>query len=291
MSFWVFLAGAACLSAVAMMLVGRSLFRSHRPAPDASAAEALRLRLLDIARDRDSGLIDADSAAEAEIEAKRAAVSDSARKTVRQGDARRLRLAAIAFLGLGPLAAAGLYQIVGAPALIDPPKTAAPIDIAGLPPDQRQAMIEQMVSGLAARLDAAPDDAEGWRMLAKSQMVLNRPEESAASYQRLLALEDGDLEDWRNYATALAAATPERRFRADADFLRALGEIEKRAPGDLMVLFYRGGAAREAGDAAGAAIIWRRLLASMPDDAPVRATLEDLIAEADAAALGAAVPN
>ena len=151
-------------------------------------------------------------------------------------------------------------------------------------------MIEGMVASLAARLEASPDDAEGWRMLARSELVLQRPVESAASYRRLFALEEGAAEDWRNFASALIAALPTGRFPADDEFLRALDEIEKRAPGDPMALFYRGGAARERGDPAKAAELWTALLDAMPEDAPVRPTLEALIAEARAAAAGP-VPN
>jgi cytochrome c-type biogenesis protein CcmH len=192
---------------------------------------------------------------------------------------------------VAPLAATGLYLTVGAPGLIDPPPAPAPADIAALPEDERRAMIESMVAGLAARLEEQPQDAEGWRMLARSQMVLERPAEAGESYRRLFAITDGDLEDWRNYASALAGAAPEEQFPSTAEFLGALGEIEKRAPDDMMALFYRGGAARQLGDAAGAAAIWRRLLAAMPADAPVHGTLEELIAEADAAALTKPVPK
>jgi cytochrome c-type biogenesis protein CcmH len=273
------------------VLIGLPLRRERGAAPDDSAGDALRHRLAEIERDRAGGLIDIGSAAEAEIEAKRAAIREGANDGVPRNKARRLRLAAVAFLGAAPLAAVGLYLRVGAPALINPPPIAAAADIAALPEEDRRAMIEQMVGGLAARLEAEPNDAEGWRMLARSQMVLERPADSAASYKRLLTFQEGSLEDWRNYATALAATAPEKRFPAEPEFLRALGEIEKRAPGDMMALFYRGGAAREAGDAAGAAELWRRLLSSMPADAPVRATLEALIIEADAAALTNAVPK
>jgi cytochrome c-type biogenesis protein CcmH/NrfG len=119
-------------------------------------------------------------------------------------------------------------------------------------------------------------------MLARSQLVLERSADSAASYRRLLALEEGGLEDWRNFATALITAGPSDKFPSDKEFLAALDEIDKRAPGDAMVLFYRGGAAREAGDPARAVELWTALLDAMPADAPVRGTLISLIEEARA---------
>ncbi|MFN0023661.1 MAG: c-type cytochrome biogenesis protein CcmI [Parvularculaceae bacterium] len=297
MSGTVFLVASAGIAVVALVSVALPLLRKregggHADGERDDAAAALRRQLAGIARDRDSGLIDADAAIEAELEAKRTAIGAVAAPLTGDASARRLRFSAIAFLALAPVVAAAAYLSVGAPALLDPPPgAAAPTDIAALPEDERRAAIEQMVASLAARLESEPGDAAGWRMLARSELVLERAAESATSYRRLFMLDAGTLDDWRNYATALAAIAPQTRFPADPEFLTALGEIEKRAPDDMMALFYRGGAMRETGDPAGAASIWRRLLAMMPADAPVKGTLEDLIAEADAAALNTAVPK
>lgn len=295
MNLSIFLVIAAVIAILALAFIGLPLLRREEAQVGRDGtADRLRSRLASIARDRAAGLIDAEAAAEAEIEAKRSALAAAARPETSPSMARRWRFAAAAFLSAAPLVTAALYLSVGAPALIDPPPTpAAPSAeaIAALPEDERQAMIESMVEGLAARLEAEPGDAEGWRMLARSQQVLGRSADSADSYRKLLALVEGDLEDWRNYATSLAAAAPEDQFPATPEFLNAIGEIEKRAPGDMMALFYRGGATLEAGNASGAAEIWRRLLAAMPADAPVRPTLEALIADAEASALSNTVPK
>lgn len=293
MSIAVFLAASLGLAALALFLIARPLFEKPASVADDERADVLRARLDAVARDRTLGLIGEEAAAEAEIEAKRAALT-AAPDVAAAKASRPLRFGAAVFLGIAPLAAAGLYLMVGAPALIDPPPAPAQTTaeaIAALPEDERRAMIEGMVASLSSRLEKESGDAEGWRMLARSQMVLERPADSAASYERLLATVEGDLDDWRNYASALAAASPEDRFPTAPEFLRALDEIEKRAPGDMMALFYRGGALREAGDAVGAARLWRELLAAMPADAPVRGTLEELIAEAEGAVLEKSVPK
>ncbi|OQP85104.1 c-type cytochrome biogenesis protein CcmI [Rhizobium rhizosphaerae] len=53
--------------------------------------------------------------------------------------------------------------------------------------EDRQRMIEDMVGGLAARLKARPDDAEGWQRLVRSYMVLGRPEEARSALKEGLA--------------------------------------------------------------------------------------------------------
>lgn len=283
-AFQQFAAAGALIAIGFFLALAIPIMRRVGPRLHDGRAAALQDRLGEIDRQRAGAMIGDAEAESAILEAKRAALTAPPHMAERSN--RLLRLAAVAFLALSPVAVAVVYMKVGAPALIDPAaiRTAAPNPetIAAMPEEERRAMIESMVAGLAARLERSPDDAAGWRMLARSQLVLERPVESAASYRRLIALEEGTVDDWRGFAAALIAAYPEGRFPTDAEFLRALDEIEQRAPGDPMALFYRGGAAHEAGDPARAVALWSALLGAMPADAPVRATLERLIADARA---------
>ncbi|SHE60798.1 cytochrome c-type biogenesis protein CcmH [Kaistia soli DSM 19436] len=55
---------------------------------------------------------------------------------------------------------------------------------AGQSAGEQQAMIEGMVSGLAARLDGAPEDVDGWARLFRAYMVLGKPDEATAALAR-----------------------------------------------------------------------------------------------------------
>lgn len=71
----------------------------------------------------------------------------------------------------------------------DPPGPSAD-DIAAaetMAPDEQAAMIEGMVSGLAARLEGEPDDVEGWLRLIRSYVVLGRTEAAAAAASAALS--------------------------------------------------------------------------------------------------------
>jgi cytochrome c-type biogenesis protein CcmH len=71
--------------------------------------------------------------------------------------------------------------------------TAADVQAAtGMNPDERMAMIGGMVDSLAARLDAEPDDADGWARLIRSYMVLGRTDEAAAALTRARSEFGGD---------------------------------------------------------------------------------------------------
>ncbi len=56
----------------------------------------------------------------------------------------------------------------------------------GMAPAERAAMIEGMVDGLAERLQAEPDDVEGWLRLIRSYAVLGRPNDASAAAKAAL---------------------------------------------------------------------------------------------------------
>ena len=65
-------------------------------------------------------------------------------------------------------------------------------ELADLPEDQQQEMIEQMVDGLAARLKDDPEDREGWLRLARSYEVLGRVPEQIDALFTAAALDLAD---------------------------------------------------------------------------------------------------
>ena len=119
-------------------------------------------------------------------------------------------------------------------------------------------MIRGMVEGLAARLEENPDDAEGWRRLARSYAVLGEPEKALDTLRRAAELAPANLATLHAYAQALtgdvaagppppaAVAVYERILALDAD--------------DGAALWFVGLAAAELGDAATARSRWERLL-------------------------------
>jgi cytochrome c-type biogenesis protein CcmH len=71
--------------------------------------------------------------------------------------------------------------------------SAAEVEAAGeMSTEDRDAMIRGMVERLAARLEAEPDDVEGWRRLARSYEVLGEAEKAAEAQARAEALASGN---------------------------------------------------------------------------------------------------
>lgn len=161
----------------------------------------------------------------------------------------------------------------------------------GFSEDER-AMIEGMVSGLAARLEENPDDPDGWLRLAHAYGVMGRWDDARAAADRAVeqAPEDGEV-------LAAAAST----------FLRAALINEEERPLDRIVplyrvvldqdpdhpnaLFFVGLDAAENGDPDRARALWGRLLAQMPEDSPARDDIQRQLEALPPAGEGAASPN
>lgn len=54
--------------------------------------------------------------------------------------------------------------------------------------NERQEMIEGMVAGLQAKLEAQPDDLEGWKRLLSSYMVMQKPDDAKAALKQAMTL-------------------------------------------------------------------------------------------------------
>ena len=129
-----------------------------------------------------------------------------------------------------PLAAAVLYFQIGSPEAMRPggfdrESHGAP----GATPQQ----VEQMVGRLAARLEANPDDPEGWYMLGRSYYVMGRFAESVKAFDRAVKLQVDDPNLYADYADALAMsqdrrldekvlALVDRALKADPEHPKAL---------------------------------------------------------------------
>ncbi|WP_153101906.1 c-type cytochrome biogenesis protein CcmI [Paraburkholderia hayleyella] len=159
------------------------------PQQYAEVERELEQRLLDEAKGADDG--------------HDAAVSRARSASPRAELWQRAGMAAL-LLALLPSAALLLYLKLGNPV--------AALVQSGEATDQAErhadspASLDAMVARLAARLARQPDDAQGWSMLARSYIVLARPDDAVVAYQRALALTPEDPALLADYADALVSA-------------------------------------------------------------------------------------
>ncbi len=246
-----FYLAAAALVVVALALLLRPWWRAGRGSVGADALPALnaaihRDRLAELERDLGNGTLSAADFAEAKEELQRQLLDDTA-ATEAVPAAGGSRQSAVALALLLPLAAVGLYALLGSPAAV----------LSG--PAQAQAAtadMEQLAAKLARKLEQNPDNPEGWAMLARSYKSLGRWEDAERSFARIGPQLNGSAELLAELAETLVQK--EEGFSARSrDLIRQALRLE---PNNMLALFLGGGEAFSGERFAEAAALWGRLL-------------------------------
>lgn len=245
-------AGALLLGALAILLW--PLLR--RNAATMSAVDRrqanlaiLRDELRELERSRDEGSLN-----EADFEQARRELQRRLLEEVEPADKRAPAPAAggkrtaIALLVALPLAAAGGYAMLGNPQGLDPVHTQARMS---------QQEIDALLQKLVDRLNANPNDTQGWIMLARSYRALGRYAESADAFGRAEAAFQGDATLLAEYAETLAESRG-GNFAGKPDEL--IARALKASPDEPMALFVAGESANTRRDFAAIVDYWGRLL-------------------------------
>jgi cytochrome c-type biogenesis protein CcmH len=240
---------------------------AQAPRPSLEAAERLAARLASDPKDYEGWIA---------LARMRAALGDP------EGAAAALDSGAAAY-GAAPFVQQQFRQVaaeLGLPVSGEAPSGPSAEDMAAaaeMSPEERDEMIRSMVAGLAARLEDEPEDAEGWRMLARSYEVLGEPVKAAEAYGRVASLRPEDTVAKLDHALALIELVEEGGLPPEAVAL--LETVAARDPLNRDALFYLGEAARLSDDPAGAELYWTRLLELLPPDEEAHAWLVARIAE------------
>lgn len=173
----------------------------------------------------------------------------------------RSRALALALaLGL-PLAALGVYYLIGTPAGINPAVATAPATPA-TPPS-----IEDAVAQLQARLAREPDNFEGRVLLARSYMAMESFELARESYAMAMKLRPDDFDVSVEYAESLLRTSPDRSFPPEAVAL--LEQAVAASPDNQRALFFLGMHQFQSQQPAAAAATWEKLLPMLQPEAAV----------------------
>ena len=172
-----------------------------------------------------------------------------------RGDLEELIRQATEMLGVEP------GSVPRGPAVVEAPSGPTADDMAAaadMSLDERMEMIRSMVEGLAARLEENPDDAEGWRRLARSYAVLGETEKATDTLRRAAELAPDDPATLHAYARALTGD-----LGSNAPPVAAVAVYERILaldPDDSAALWFAGLAAAARSDSATARAHWERLL-------------------------------
>jgi len=252
----------AAMGLVAAGLLAWALLRAGAVTGERSEydLQVFRAQLSELDREAELGLVSDEDAAAARLEIERRMLAaDAARGRGPSGRLGRSgRIAAVGISLAVPVAAIAVYLELGAPGVPSVPHSEPATVAQTQGPDAHAGAGESgsgvpdvaaMVSRLEQRLADNPDDLEGWAMLGRSYIVLNRPEDALKALDHAVALDDTlpVLHSARGEALVMAAdgiVTPKAR--------EAFGRALALDPEDARARFYMAMGRAQEGDTRGA---------------------------------------
>ncbi len=162
------------------------------------------------------------------------------------------------------------------------PPTVAAVRAAPQPPSAPGEMspettkkVQEMVAGLAARLEKSPEDYNGWLMLGRSYTVLKNYDGAKKAYDTASALKPGDVEPKLQFmASLMTTVNPESPDALPQPVTDAAIDILKINPKQPEALYVSGLGRAKVGDKAGARTLWTQARDAMAADSPLRADIE-----------------
>ena len=270
----------AVLLAFALAFVLPSLAGARRRASAADGDRwnvgVYRARLVELDEERRLGMLSSDDFEQAEVELARELLQDSGDPVPVAADDdqgnRRLWLTVAVAVAI-PVATLALYQWLGEPrAMLD--KMPPPVADAG-PGHPGDTEMERMVAQLAERLRADPGNAQGWLLLGRSYMAMERYEQAALAFAHAHRLLGDDADLLTELAEAQALAEGQHFLGAPSEHLERALTLNPEHP---KALWLGGFAAMQRGDEDLAVQRWRKLLAGQPEDSEAAQVLGGLIA-------------
>ena len=242
----------------------------------ASRTEQLREKLQLLKQAHADGLLD-----EENFETRRKALSEELLLLMDKpvsGRSRPAKVTAVLLAALLPPAALLLYLGVGDPRAMSFSADARPPASAQAGTAEEQAPeLAGAADQLRQRLEANPEDIEGWLLLARTYRELARFADARDAYARVREARPEDLDITVEYAESLGLSSSPRSLLGEPE--RLLGEVLEIEPNHQRGLWLMGFARTQAGDYAGALALWDRLLALM-DDPDARSALRGQINQA-----------
>lgn len=141
----------------------------------------------------------------------------------------------------------------------------------------QMAQLEAMTQRLAERLKAAPDDAEGWSMLARSYTAQGKYAEALPAYQRVVALRPNDAQALADLADGLAVVN-NRSLEGEPEKL--IAQALKADPANVKALSLAGTVAFNKSQYAAAADLWERAVKAADPGSDFGRQLQGAINEA-----------
>ena len=148
---------------------------------------------------------------------------------------------------------------------------------AKMTPAQRTEMIRGMVGQLAAKLQAQPNDLDGWMRLGRAYAVLGDTNKAGDAYEHAAKLKPGDV-DIRLQAVGMLLGGLKPSDPLPPAAVSMLQEVQTISPDQPEALWYLGIVAAREGHPDVARGDWTKLLAKMPPNGDDTKLVKDALA-------------
>ena len=274
--FWII---AAAMILVALLVVARVFLRGQQASAvgntNVVTLAIYEKRLMELERDRKSGVLTEQQAAAEKLELEKAlleeinsGISATDETAPATPEAPREWLTALLIMLFVPAIAIFIYYRLGSPQLISGDNTAA-ASVA----EHGNINIEDMVAKLAEKMQQNPDDQQGWRMLVRSYMTLGRYPEAVKAAEHLYKLTGDEPDVLLEYADALAMASNSTMAGKPEELVKKALAID---PDNVTGLWLAGMAQSEQGNFKSAVDYWQRALPRISNESD-KTTLTNLI--------------
>ena len=281
-TFWLI---AAALMAVGLLMLAPALLKRRQLGDadrDAQNVAIARERLQELEAERDRGELTPAAFQQARLELERILASDLAgpeqAAAVRKAD-KAGPLALAGLLIAIPPATVALYLALGAPEHLDVvgPGAGSAARMVAHGAGDGQTDMGQMLGRLEQRLAQNPNDPEGWAILARSYMALERYPDAVRALEKLRELVGDEPAILIPLADSIAMTQGGNMAGRPAALVKKALETE---PDNPIANWLAGNAAAESKDWQGAVDHWRKSLAQVGDDAQAADELRQRIADA-----------
>ena len=236
--FWILAAGLAGLAL--LFVIPPLLTRPEtegEPDQDQLNLAVFRQQLQELDADLEAGNLDRGQYQDARQDLERELLHDvDGRPNPAPSPAARSPLTALVLVLALPAFTFALYGLIGNSAII-PRLEAVPLAASASSPHgggadagPGAASLENLVERLAAKMEANPDQLEGWIMLGQTYVALDQPEKGAQALERALGLAPDNPEVMISLAQALATAANSQLAGRPAELIGAALAIEPEHP-------------------------------------------------------------
>jgi cytochrome c-type biogenesis protein CcmH len=271
--FWIL---SAAMIVAAIVLMAPTLLKKQRAEDDNTQAlnvEIARERLAELQKTRDAGELSEEEYQQGKQDLELALAQDLDDQPPPQeapsGGGKGALIAAVLLI---PLITIPMYFEIGSPGLIE----GGPQQVVGTHGGDTLPPIDVLAEQLRERMEANPDNAEGWFLLGRTYMRIEKYGPAAEAYEQFVRLMPDEPAGMLSLADALI-------MRDGTTDTRAMGLLEKalnQDPQNITALWLLGNAAYDNGAKSGAVHYWQRAYPLLAAEPAMQAELGRRITEA-----------